>query len=95
MAAMFAQADVPAILTGAGGVAAFATIYAAYALYGFIGSGAAFVLLTAAGFVTLFLSVIHGPALAALGLLGSYGAPLLVSSAEPAAPCRSSSIRLR
>ena len=82
-APIFAKADVPAILTGAGGVAAFATIYAAYALYGFIGSAAAFVLLTAAGLATLFLAVIHGPGLAALGVLGSYVAPLLVSSDEP------------
>ena len=77
------KADVPAILTGAGGIAAFATIYAAHALYGFIGSAAAFALLTAAGLATLSLSVIHGPALAALGALGSYAAPLLVASAEP------------
>lgn len=80
----FAKADVPAILTGAGGIALFATIYAAHALYGFIGPGAAFVLLTVAGLVTLFLSVIHGPGLAALGALGSYAAPLLVSSTAPA-----------
>ncbi len=80
----FAGADVPAILTGAAGIALFATIYAAYALYGFVGPAAAFVLLTAAGLLTLFLSVIHGPSLAALGALGSYVAPLLVSSAEPA-----------
>ena len=81
---VFAKADIPAILTGAGGIALFATIYAAHALYGFIGPAAAFVLLTAAGLVTLFLSVIHGPGLAALGALGSYVAPLLVSSSEPA-----------
>jgi uncharacterized membrane protein len=80
-----AAADVPAILTAAGGVAAFATIYAAYALYGYVGSATAFVLLTAAGLVTLLLSVIHGPALAGLGALGSYAAPLLVASAEPQA----------
>jgi uncharacterized membrane protein len=80
---IFAKADIPAILTAAGGVALFATIYAAHALYGFIGAGAALVLLTAAGLVTLALSVIHGPALAALGALGSYAAPLLVASAEP------------
>jgi len=80
---VFAKADVPAILTGAAGIALFATIYAAHALYGFIGPPAAFVLLTAAGLITLFLSVIHGPGLAALGALGSYAAPLLVSSTEP------------
>ena len=81
---VIAKADVPAILTGAGSIALFATIYAAHALYGFIGPAAAFVLLTAAGLVTLFLSVIHGPGLAAIGALGSYVAPLLVSSTEPA-----------
>jgi uncharacterized membrane protein len=81
---VIAKADVPAILTGAGGVALFATIYAAYALYGFIGPAAAFLLLTLAGLATLALSVIHGPALAALGALGSYVAPLLVSSSTPA-----------
>ncbi|MGH6924809.1 MAG: DUF2339 domain-containing protein [Propylenella sp.] len=80
---ILAKADVPAILTAAAGVAAFATIYAAHALYGFIGPAAAFVLLTAAGLVTLFLSVIHGPALAAIGALGSYVAPLLVTSTDP------------
>ena len=81
---IIAKADVPAILTAAGGVALFATIYAAHALYGFISPATAFLLLTLAGLVTLFLSVIHGPALAALGALGSYAAPLLVSSSEPA-----------
>jgi uncharacterized membrane protein len=81
---VFAKADVPAILTGAAGIALFATIYAAHALYGFIGPAAAFALLTVAGLVTLFLSVIHGPALAALGALGSYAAPLLVTSTDPA-----------
>ena len=80
---IIADADAPAILTAAGGIAAFATVYAAHALYGFIGAGAGFVLLTIVGLVTLFLSVIHGPALAALGALGSYAAPLLVTSAAP------------
>ncbi len=77
---IFAKADVPAILTGAGGIALFATIYAAHALYGFIGPAAAFALLAAAGLITLVLSVIHGPALAVLGAIGSYIAPLLVDS---------------
>ncbi len=80
---VFEKADVPAILTAAGGVALFATIYAAYALYGFIGPASAFILLTLAGLATLVLSVIHGPALAVLGALGSYVAPLLVASNAP------------
>ncbi|MCB1460663.1 MAG: DUF2339 domain-containing protein, partial [Nitratireductor sp.] len=77
------NADIPGILTGAGAVAAFATVYAAYALYGFIGPAAAFVLLTIAGLASLVLSSIHGPKLAALGVVGSYATPLLVSTDAP------------
>ena len=78
-----ANADIPGILTGAGAIGAFATVYAAYALYGFIGPAVAFVLLTAVGLASLALSAIHGPKLAALGVVGAYGAPALVSTAEP------------
>ncbi len=78
------DADIPSILTGTGGVAAFATIYSAYALYGFLPAAAAFVLLTLAGTGTMFLSAVHGPALAALGIAGSFLTPVLVSTGEPA-----------
>jgi uncharacterized membrane protein len=78
-----ARPDIPAILTAAGTVAAFGSIYAAHALYGFIGPGTAFVALAAAGVACMFASALHGPALAALGLVGALGAPLLVSSADP------------
>jgi uncharacterized membrane protein len=81
--AAFPQADIPGVLTGAGAVAAFATIYAAYGLYGFIGPATAFVALTLAGLATLALSAVHGPKLAALGVVGSYATPLLVSTQEP------------
>lgn len=77
------KADIPAILTGAGSIGAFATIYAAYALYGFIGLVGAFIGLTVVGLASLALSAVHGPAIAALGVLGSYATPLLVSSASP------------
>ena len=36
---------IPSILTAAGTIAVYATVYGAYALYGFIGPGAAFILL--------------------------------------------------
>lgn len=74
---------IPSVLTAAGTVAAFATIYAAHALYGFIGSGAAFVLLGLTGIVTMFAAALHGPALAGLGLVGALATPLLVSTAQP------------
>jgi uncharacterized membrane protein len=77
------SAHVPGALTAAGTSTAFATVYAAYALYGMIGPGAAFVLLGAVALVTMFASALHGPALAALGLVGALASPLLVSSAEP------------
>ena len=78
-----AEAHIPSILTAAGTVAAFATIYAAHALYGFIGSAVAFVALGAVGIATMLAAALHGPALAGLGLAGSFVTPALISSAEP------------
>jgi uncharacterized membrane protein len=76
-------APIPAVLTGAGTVAAFGSLYAAHALYGFIGPGPAFILMGALGVATMFAAALHGPALAGLGLVGALGAPLLVTSAAP------------
>ena len=56
------SAHIPSLLTAAATVAAFATIWAAYALYGFIGPLTAFVLLGATGIGTMFAAAIHGPA---------------------------------
>ncbi|HVG52323.1 MAG TPA: DUF2339 domain-containing protein [Xanthobacteraceae bacterium] len=76
-------AHVPSILTAAGTMIAFATVYAAYALYEFIGPAAAFVLLGAVAIATLAAALLHGPALAALGLVGAEVVPIMVSSSEP------------
>ncbi len=76
-------APVPAVLTAAGTLAAFATAYAAHALYDMIGPATAFVLLGAIGIGTMAAAALHGPWLAALGLLAAFAAPLLVSSADP------------
>ena len=46
-------------------------------------SGVAFVLLGVVALATLAAALLHGPALAALGLVGAYVTPLLVSSDEP------------
>jgi uncharacterized membrane protein len=75
-------AHVPSILTAAGTAVAYATIYAAYALYGFIGPAAAFVLLGIVALATLGAALLHGPALAGLGLVGAYVTPLLVSTGQ-------------
>jgi len=74
---------IPSILTAAGTVAAYATVYAAYALYGFLPPAAAFVLLGLVALATLAAALLHGPALAGLGLVGAFLAPALVSTAEP------------
>lgn len=76
-------ANMPAMLTAAGTTVAFATVYAAYALYEFIGPASAFVLLGIVALATLAAALLHGPWLAALGQLGAFVAPLLVSTAQP------------
>lgn len=76
-------ANIPAILTAAGTAVAFATIYAAYALYGFLVPGTAFVLLGLVAMGTLAAALLHGPALAGLGVVGAFVTPILVSSAKP------------
>jgi uncharacterized membrane protein len=76
-------AHIPGVLTAAGTATLFGTIYAAHGLYGILGPAAAFVLLGLVGIATMLAAALHGPALAGLGLAGSYVAPLLVSSARP------------
>jgi len=74
---------IPSILTAAGTVAAYATVYAAYGLYGFLAPGPAFILLGIVALATLGAALVHGPALAGLGLVGAFVTPLLVASEEP------------
>ncbi len=76
-------AHIPSILTAAGTTVAYATIYAAYALYGFLVPGTAFVLLGIVALATLAAALLHGPALAALGQVGAFLAPLLVATEVP------------
>ena len=74
---------IPSILTAAGTVAAYATVYAAFALYGFLSPAVAFILLGLVALATLAAALLHGPALAGLGLAGAFVTPLLVASKEP------------
>ncbi len=76
-------ANIPAILTAAGTAVAFATVYAAYALYGFIAPATAFILLGLVALGTLAAALLHGPALAGLGVAAGFVTPLLVSSGKP------------
>jgi uncharacterized membrane protein len=77
------SADIPSILTAAGTAVAYATVYAAYALYGFLPPAAAFILLGLVALLTLAAALLHGPVLAGLGVVGAFVAPMLVASDKP------------
>jgi uncharacterized membrane protein len=76
-------ANIPAILTAAGTSVAFATVYAAYALYDFLVPATAFILLGLVALGTLAAALLHGPALAGLGVAAAFATPILVSSDKP------------
>lgn len=78
-----AGAYIPAILTAAGAFILFGTVYAAHAVYGFVGPASAFTVLGAIGVATIVAALVHGQALAGIGLVGSMATPALVSSQAP------------
>ena len=74
---------IPTALAAAGLFTAFATIYAAQALYGLIPPIVAFGLLAVVGFLGMALALLYGPLLAFLGLIGASAVPLLITVGEP------------
>lgn len=74
---------VPPALTSAGLFAAFASIYAAYALYGLIPPLIAFTGLAAIALVAIALSILQGWVVALLGLLAAFVTPALVVTPQP------------
>ncbi|MEP9351576.1 DUF2339 domain-containing protein [Xanthobacter sp. KR7-225] len=76
-------AHVPSVLTAAGTMTAFGSIYAAHELYHLISPGAAFVLLALTAIATVFAALLHGPALGVLGFAGAAATPLLIAAREP------------
>ncbi|MBP2294232.1 DUF2339 domain-containing protein [Azospirillum rugosum] len=76
---------VPPALTAAGLFAAFASVYGSYALYDLFPPLVAFGLLAALALTAIALSLLQGPYIAALGLLGGFTTPLLVPSDSPSA----------
>jgi len=76
---------IPAALAAAGSVSLFASVYAAYELYHFIGALAAFALLAVVAIATVLLSLLHGVLMAWLGIAGVYAVPLLIETREPSA----------
>ncbi|MCB1445697.1 MAG: DUF2339 domain-containing protein [Rhizobiaceae bacterium] len=81
--AAFRNAMIPGVLTAAGTLTLFGAVYVAHGFYGYFGPATAFVLLALVSVLTLGLSMLHGQALAGLGLLGSFTTPLLVQSTNP------------
>lgn len=81
----FQNAMIPGVLTAAGAITLFAVTYVAYEFYGYLSPFAAFALLAAVSFATIGLSLLHGQALAGLGLLASMLTPALVATSEPSA----------
>jgi len=63
---------------GAGVAVAYAAIYAAYGLYGLIAQLSAFVGMALVSLVAVGLGLLHGPAVAALGIAGALAVPLVV-----------------
>ncbi|MBI1182450.1 MAG: DUF2339 domain-containing protein [Alphaproteobacteria bacterium] len=81
-----AQADyVPAMATGAGFLTLFASLYTAYGLYGLLPAQAAFLLLAGTALAALAVSLLHGWAMALLGVIGAMLVPALVTSEAPEA----------
>ena len=76
---------VPPALTGAGIVAIFASLYAAYALFGLLTGPTAFVALALVSWSALGLSLRQGPFVGVLGLLCGYVLPALIASEAPQA----------
>ncbi len=76
---------VPQALTAAGLATVFASLYAAYQLYGLLPGWMCFALLGTTAAAAVLLSVRQGPLVAALGLTGAFVVPLLVRSDQPQA----------
>jgi uncharacterized membrane protein len=77
------NAYLPAILTAIGAFMLFGTVYAAHGVYGYFGPTIAFALLGIIAVGTIAASLVHGQALGAIGLLGAFVTPVLVSSTTP------------
>ena len=69
-----------AALAGGGAITAFAAVLSAVHLYHLIEPGFAFGVLSVVALITMWLARLHGPVLAAIGMLGAYTVPILVSS---------------
>ncbi len=78
--------NVSQALAAAGAATIFASLYAAYQLYGLLPPALAFPLLALTAAATVLMSLQHGPFVAVLGLAGAFAVPAMVSSEQPSAP---------
>ncbi|MEM7612393.1 MAG: DUF2339 domain-containing protein, partial [Pseudomonadota bacterium] len=69
-----------AALAGAGSITLYGALLAAMRLYELIEPGTAFFLMAGVAVGTMALALVHGPILAAFGILGAYLVPILVST---------------
>ena len=76
-------AGVPEILTAIGTFAMFAAVFAAHSLYELIGPATTFIALGVIALASMAGALVHGPALASLGLIGAFVVPFLISSDDP------------
>jgi uncharacterized membrane protein len=74
------QNDVFAALAGGASIILYAALFAAFKLLESISPGLIFAGMALVSFATLALALRHGPVLAALGMLGGYLVPILVST---------------
>ena len=74
---------VPAALSAAGLVMGFGVVYAAYGLYDLVSPAVDFIGLGLVALAAFWLARVQGPLIAALGLLGAYSAPALVTATNP------------
>ena len=77
--------NVSPALAAAGAATIFASLYAAYQLYGLLAPALAFPLLALTAAATVLMSLQHGPFVAVLGLAGAFAVPAMVSSEQPSA----------
>ncbi|MGI9258370.1 MAG: DUF2339 domain-containing protein [Gammaproteobacteria bacterium] len=69
-----------AAMAGAGSITLYASLLAGLRLYELIDPGTAFLLLALVALATMSMAYVHGPVLAAFGILGAYLVPILVST---------------
>ncbi|AXI48775.1 DUF2339 domain-containing protein [Sulfitobacter sp. SK012] len=75
-------AYLPSVFSGAGIVTLFGVILSARMLYGLIDGNAAMAGMVIVAVIALVLGWLYGPLLAAVGVIGAFGAPVVLSSSN-------------